>query len=94
MKRYHGKGSRVREGSLASKLLTLKPGETFYLDDPRDGSKATPLDRVIQSVVVKTNTLKDRRFTTQGWIAVQASQVCAKRILAVTRIDHVFDEMP
>ncbi|CAM5290261.1 hypothetical protein ATER59S_00527 [Aquamicrobium terrae] len=94
MKRHHAIANRILEGSLASKLLTLRPGETFYLDDLRDGPKATPLDRMVQSVAAKTNALKDRRFTTQGWIAVQVSQVQAKRILAIRRIDLWNDQMP
>lgn len=89
MKPYRSIGLRVQEGSLASKLLMLRPGETLYLDDPRDGSTAAPLDRVVQSTAAKSSALMDRRFSTRGWIAVQPSPVCAKRILAITRIDHV-----
>jgi hypothetical protein len=66
----------------------LRPGETLYLDDPRDGLTVVPLDRVVQSAAAKSSALRGRRFSTRGWIAVQPSPVCAKRILAITRIDH------
>jgi hypothetical protein len=89
MKPYRSIGLRVQVGSLASKLLMLRPGETFYLDDPRDSRTAAPLDRVVQSAAAKSNALRDRRFSTQGWIAVRPSPVCAKRILAITRVDHM-----
>lgn len=88
MKRYYGVGPRVLEGSLASKLLMLRPGETLYLDDPRDGLTVAPLDRVVQSAAARSSALRGRRFSTRGWIAVQPSPVCAKRVLAITRIDH------
>lgn len=88
MKQHRSIGLRVHEGSLASKLLMLRPSETLYLDDPREGS-TPPLDRVVQRTAAKSSALTDRRFSTRGWIAVQPSPVCAKRILAITRIDHV-----
>lgn len=69
----------------------LKPDETLYLDDPRDGVTAAPLDRAVQSAAAKSSALTGRRFSTRGWIAVQPSPVCAKRILAITRIDHADD---
>ncbi len=57
--------------------------------DPRDGLTAAPFDRAVQSAAAKSSALRGRRFSTRGWIAVQPSSVSAKRILAITRIDHV-----
>ena len=79
----------VREGSLASKLAILVPGETLYLDDPRDGSDARPLDRAIQSTVARSTAMKGRRFKTQGRVAEQMSPLCARRILAIKRLDRI-----
>lgn len=79
----------VREGSLTSKLLTLRPGETVYFDDTRDEPGGRKLDGAVQAAAVKTKALRGRRFITSRWTAVQSSPACAKPILAVTRVDSV-----
>ena len=79
----------VREGSLTSKLLTLRPGETVYFDDTRDEPGGQKLDGAVQAVAGRTKAFRGRRFITSRWTAVQSSPACAKPILAVTRIDSV-----
>ncbi len=81
--------SRLKEGSLVSKLLTLRPGETFYLDDTRDAPGARQLSGAVQAAMIKSRALTDRRFITSRWTAVQPSPACAKPILAITRVDSV-----
>jgi len=81
--------SRLKEGSLVSKLLTLRPGETFYLDDTRDEPGARQLSSAVQAAMIKSRTLTDRRFITSRWTAVQSAPACAKPILAITRVDSV-----
>lgn len=81
--------ARVRDGSLPAKLLTLRPGETLYLDDQRDDANPTPLDRIVHAILSRSSALKGRRFSTSGWVAVQMSPIHAKRILAITRIDVI-----
>lgn len=73
--------------SLTSKLLTLKPGETLYLDDPRDVRKNTLLDGAVQSAVFKSDALKGQKFSTERCIAVRTSPVTATPILAIRRQD-------
>lgn len=75
------------ETTLVSKLRTLKPGETLYLDDPRDMKKNTMLDRSVQAAAFKSDILRGRRFSTARCIAVQTSPVVAKPILAIRRHD-------
>jgi len=81
--------SRLKEGSLVSKLLTLRPGEAFDLDDTRDAPGGRQLSGAVQAAMIKSRTLTDRRFITSRWTAVQPSPACAKPILAITRVDSV-----
>lgn len=83
------RSNRVKEGSLVSKLLTLRPGETIYLDDTREEPGARQLSGAVQAAMIKSRTLTDRRFITSRWTAVQPSPACAKPILAITRVDSV-----
>lgn len=83
------KRSRLKEGSLTSKLLTLLPGETVYFDDTRETPGGRQLDGAVTAAMIKSPALRDRRFVTSRWAAVQTSPACAKPILAITRVDSV-----
>ncbi|MCW5706965.1 hypothetical protein [Shinella sp.] len=87
MKRRNQKKGYVYETSLPSKLLTLKPGETLYLNDSREINKKTMLERQVHIAMLKSEALKGRRFVTERCIAVQTSPVAATPILAIHRRD-------
>lgn len=70
-------------------MLTLKPGATLYLDDPREIRKNTMLDRSVQAVMRRSEALKGRHFVTERCIAVQMSPVVAAPILAIRRRDFL-----
>lgn len=86
MKRCYGVDPRVQEGSLATKLLMARR-DALPRRSPRRPDRGAPRpcgpERRGQ-----IERIEGRRFSTRGWIAVQPSPVCAKRILAITRIDH------
>lgn len=89
MRKITRRQHRLREGSITSKLLTLRPGETVYFDDTREMPGGRALDGAVQAAMIKARVLTERRFKTSRWTAVQASPACAKPILAVTRVDSV-----
>ncbi len=74
-----------REGSLVSKLLNIKPGETIYFPDRESGATATHMERSIQDVMAKSPHLSGRRFSTERWVAIQTGPLRTEIILAVTR---------
>lgn len=74
-----------REGSLASKLLQLKPGEAFYLDDVFAGGSATQMERQVTNLLAKVPALKERNFRTERWAAVRTAPAEARDILRVVR---------
>lgn len=80
------KRGTVQAGSLAAKLLSLRAGETIYLDDRQEAGKATIAERSVTNIIAKSPALAGRSFTTERWLAVRSNPVEAKAILAVRRI--------
>ena len=76
----------IQTGSLVSKLLSLRIGETIYLDDRKEPGKATLTERATRNVIAKSPALTGMTFATERWIAVQSNPVTAKAILAVRRM--------
>ena len=58
----------AREGSLGSKLLSLRIGETMVLPEPDEqvfsDTKPTSMERQIHSLIAKSEYLNGRSFST------------------------------
>lgn len=76
----------MHEGSLASKLFHLRVGETVYIDDVFSPGKATRMERAVQTAMLKTPQLKERKVVTERWCAAKISPAEARQILSVTRV--------
>ena len=68
-----------------SKLRALAPGETLYLDDPRERPGQRPLAPVVMAAVWRSDALAGRTFTTAQMVAVRSRPAEARPILAITR---------
>ena len=57
---------KPQEGSLGSKLMQLRLGESFILFEPKDfdESVATPMERQVTNIIAKSNYLSGRKFRT------------------------------
>lgn len=58
----------AREGSLGSKLLSLRIGETMIIPEPEEqafcDTKPTSMERQIHSLIAKSEYLNGRSFST------------------------------
>jgi hypothetical protein len=72
-------------GSLASRLIDMRPGDVLYLDDTFCPGKATIQERAVRNLLVKVTELSGREYATERWVAVRVAPPEAKQLLAVTR---------
>lgn len=79
------KPGSVQEGSLVSKLLNIRVGETIYLDDRHSEGIATNMERQVTNMVAKSPALSGRKFTTERWVAIRTGPTRTREILGVTR---------
>jgi hypothetical protein len=73
-------------GSLASKLASLKVGDTLYLDDrePQEGVP-THMERSVQAVMSKSTALAGRGFSTERWVAIRTGPFQHRQLIGVKR---------
>lgn len=80
------KPGTVQAGSLAAKLLNIRPGEAIYIDDTQAAGKATIQERAVRNLIAKSPALAGLTFATERWVAVRSNPVEARAILAVRRL--------
>lgn len=77
----------TREGSLASKLLNIRCGETFAIPDTFEDGCGDPIkgasvgERSIQNLIHKNETLKARKFSTKRGVFVAGTNYVQQMLL-------------
>lgn len=77
----------THEGSLASKLLNIRVGETIAIPDTFDDGRGDPIkgasvgERSVQNLICKNETLKARKFSTKRGMFVGGTTYVQQMLL-------------
>lgn len=86
------KGSR-QQGSLASKLINLRVGETMAIPDSFDDACGFPItgpsagERAVQTMLSRDHDLKQRRYTTKRGVFVAGTTYVQQMLLIERHMD-------
>lgn len=78
------KPGTLRQGSLASKLAQLRPGEWLCLPDDGQGDKASALERTVQTVLFRSPALEGYGITTER-VLIVGQGFTSSRALRIAR---------